>query len=101
QGEQEVLQRRVLVCSTTGVGDGPQQRRFKRGGKRKVDSSKRRGKRKTASSGRSLRRRSVIAGASRLRPDRGGEGVPVSHAECLGDEFQALAYGDLETLGGE
>src|SRR5262249_7294964 len=33
--------------------------------------------------------------------DRGCESVPIGHAECLGDQFKALADRDLETLRGK
>src|SRR5260370_7054297 len=74
-----MLQRGVLVLSLPGVGEGPVHRR----------------------GGRKLRRGGVVAGTSRLPMDRGWERIPIGHAERLGDQFEALADGDVETLRSE
>jgi len=38
---------------------------------------------------------------TRFLADYCRKSVPIGHAESLGDELKALAYGDLEILGGE
>src|SRR5262245_28446756 len=84
-----MLQCRVLVASLLGVAKGPAQRRLKLSGKPgsciAVGGWRRRG--------------SFLARIRRLIADRGGERVPIGHAEQLGDQFQALTDGDIETLG--
>jgi hypothetical protein len=42
-----------------------------------------------------------LAGSSRSLADRGGERIPIGRAEYRGDQLEALADSDLETLGGE
>src|SRR5215469_10125898 len=85
-----MLQCRVLVLSVIGLRESAVQRRFKLA--RKAGS---------ACAGWRRRRRGVIALSWRSATDRRSKRIPIGNAEHLGDQFEALADGDLETVGGE
>jgi hypothetical protein len=75
-----------------GEGEGRAQRRFKLGRKRIALS---------ALGTRRRQRRRAQARGKWLGADRGGERVPIGGAKRLGDQFETLADGDLETFGGK
>jgi hypothetical protein len=47
------------------------------------------------------RTRHLLRHSGRLCANRGGERIPISHTERLGDQFEALTDGNFETLGSE
>src|SRR3977135_1896177 len=87
-----MFQCRVLMLALVRMGEGPVQRRFKLGRKPRPGN---------ALSGRKRGRGGVVAESRRLRADRSTERIPIGHTERLGDQFEALTDGDLETLCGE
>src|SRR5262245_413171 len=89
-----MLQRCVIVLSVIGDGDRAVQRRLKLARKVRLSSQNSFG---------GWRRRwgDFIAGSRRLRANCSAQRVPIGNAKRLGDQFEAFADGDLESLGGE